>query len=192
MLATPTAGLLPSARLLLPRAIREAGAGARNGPPRDATGARLCMWASQPVELGQAQPGRSTFGSSRQTTERRDRPMWAAWKPETRDGRVIKVPYNPVSGRRARSPTAPGRPASTTGARPGTRGAPCSRSSRQSKSPSPTARDDPSRARKPAEPRACALRAKIGSLPCLPSLHLLKVRSLRQIRRGSGEGSERR
>jgi hypothetical protein len=43
MLATPTAGLLPSARLLLPRAIREAGAGARNGPPCDATGARFCM-----------------------------------------------------------------------------------------------------------------------------------------------------
>ena len=57
MLATPTAGLLPSARLLLPRAIREAGAGARNGPPCDATGARFCMWASQPgLELGQAQP----------------------------------------------------------------------------------------------------------------------------------------
>jgi hypothetical protein len=33
MLATPTAGLLPSARLLLPRAIREAGAGASHGPP---------------------------------------------------------------------------------------------------------------------------------------------------------------
>src|ERR1700733_11331610 len=63
--------------------------------------------------------------------------------------------------------------------------APCSRSSRQSKSPSPTARNDPSRARKPAEPQACALPAKIGSVPCLPSLHLLKVRSLRQTRSGS-------
>src|SRR3984957_7597077 len=61
----------------------------------------------------------------------------------------------------------------------------CSRSSRQSKSPSPTATNDPSRARKPAEPRACALPAKIGSLSCLPSLHLLKVRSLRQTRSGS-------
>jgi hypothetical protein len=30
--------------------------------------------------------------------------------------------------------------------------------------------------------RACALPAKIGSLSCLPSLHLLKVRSLRQTR----------
>src|ERR1700722_4860199 len=63
--------------------------------------------------------------------------------------------------------------------------APCSRSSRQSKSPSPTARNDPSRARKPAEPQACALPAKIGSVSCLPSLHLLKVRSLRQTRSGS-------
>src|SRR3984957_18055725 len=65
--------------------------------------------------------------------------------------------------------------------------APCSRSSRQSKSPSPTARNDPSRARKPAEPHACALPAKIGSVSCLPSLHLLKVRSLRQTRSGSAE-----
>jgi hypothetical protein len=60
MLATPTAGLLPSARLLLPRAMREAGAGAWNGPPCDATGARFCMGAvprmSRGVELGQAQP----------------------------------------------------------------------------------------------------------------------------------------
>src|SRR3984957_7303595 len=63
--------------------------------------------------------------------------------------------------------------------------APCSRSSRQSKSPSPTARNDPSRARKPAEPQACALPAKIGSVSCLPSLHFLKVRSLRQTRSGS-------
>src|ERR1700722_18534056 len=63
--------------------------------------------------------------------------------------------------------------------------APCSRSSRQSKSPSPTARNDPSRARKQAEPQACALPAKIGSVSCSPSLHLLKVRSLRQTRSGS-------
>ena len=46
MLATPTVGLLPSARFLLPRAIRERGAGAWNGPPCDATGARFCMGAS--------------------------------------------------------------------------------------------------------------------------------------------------
>jgi hypothetical protein len=31
------------------------------------------------------------------------RPIWVAWKHETRDGRVIKVPYDPVSGRRATS-----------------------------------------------------------------------------------------
>ena len=59
---------------------------------------------------------------------------------------------------------------------------PCSRSSRQSKSPAPIARDDPSRPRKPAEPRVCAPRMKTGSSSCLPSLHLLKVRSLRQTR----------
>ena len=46
--ATPSAGLLPTARLLLPRAIRKAGAGAWNGPPCDATGARFCIGASQP------------------------------------------------------------------------------------------------------------------------------------------------
>jgi hypothetical protein len=40
MLATPTVGLLPSARLLLPRAIRETSAGAWDGPPCDATGGR--------------------------------------------------------------------------------------------------------------------------------------------------------
>ena len=47
---------------------------------------------------------------------------------------------------------------------------PCNRSSRQSKSPPPTARDDPSRDRKPAERRVCALRAKTNSSSCLPSL----------------------
>jgi hypothetical protein len=31
------------------------------------------------------------------------RPIWAAWKPETRDGRVTKVAYDPMSGRRAAS-----------------------------------------------------------------------------------------
>ena len=51
---------------------------------------------------------------------------------------------------------------------------------RQSKSPSPTARNDPSHARKPAERRVPALRVKTASSSCLPSLHLLKVRSLRQ------------
>jgi hypothetical protein len=56
---------------------------------------------------------------------------------------------------------------------------------RLSKSPSLIARDDPSRARKPAERRASAPRRKTGSSSCLPSLHLLKVRSLRQTRGGS-------
>ena len=37
----------------------------------------------------------------------------------------------------------------------------------------------------PAEPLVCALRVKIGSSSCLPSLHPLKVRSLRQSRSGS-------
>ena len=36
-----------------------------------------------------------------------------------------------------------------------------------------------------AERRVRALRVKTGSSSCLPSLHLLKVRSLRQTRRGS-------
>jgi hypothetical protein len=31
------------------------------------------------------------------------RPIWVAWKPETRDGRVTKVAYDPVSGRGAAS-----------------------------------------------------------------------------------------
>ena len=47
MLATPTAGLLPSARLLLLCAIRETGPGAWNEPRKDATRAKFCMWASQ-------------------------------------------------------------------------------------------------------------------------------------------------
>ncbi len=46
-------------------------------------------------------------------------------------------------------------------------------------------REDTAHARKPAERRVCALREKTGSSSCLPSLHLLKVRSLRQTRSGS-------
>ena len=53
MLATSTAGLLPSARLLLPRAIHETGAGTWNGPPCDANGApRMSRGHAQPEEPG--------------------------------------------------------------------------------------------------------------------------------------------
>jgi hypothetical protein len=57
MLATPTGGLLSSARLLLPRAIRETGVGTRNGVPCDATGASFCMRASHRMSRGLAGTG---------------------------------------------------------------------------------------------------------------------------------------
>jgi hypothetical protein len=66
MLSTPIAGLLPSARLLLPRAIRETGAGAWNVPPCDATG-EGSAWGSPtdtsvPAEVHSKLYGRLTGG----------------------------------------------------------------------------------------------------------------------------------
>jgi hypothetical protein len=56
MLATPTAGLLPSARLLLLCAIRETGPGAWNEPRKDATRAKFCMWASHGPQHSRRSP----------------------------------------------------------------------------------------------------------------------------------------